>query len=85
MALKLVKELSSGLLYEYHRISCIELKNHIRVEIESYKDQSARDDGKEPAERQYVKLNMILDHESPLLEQLYSKLKEEVFVGAIDC
>lgn len=89
MALKLLKQLPSGHEYEYHRILSLNYSGtQVRITIQSYKDQAARNAGKQAVKlwSQAYPINSF-NLSNPDRPQAYEKLKAEdaPLDGAEDC
>lgn len=79
MALKKNKELLSGAVASYHRLSSVSMptSNRCHLQVDSYKDEEARDSNKAPMQSSHLSLSKEgLDLSQNLLSQLYEKLKE---------
>lgn len=77
----LIKELENnqGVKASYHRISLVvhRIDGSIKAQAESFLSQEARESGKSPVSQLSVELSSEeVDHSSPLLPQLYSKMKQ---------
>lgn len=84
MALRLSKEDERGYSYEYHKICQINVSSKV-VTVNSYKDQSARNSGKESCMVKYYNFpEELLNNLS--LSALYNELKSKPeFSGSQDC
>lgn len=84
MALKKIKELSSGATCEYWKIITVKqgfLDDNIEVFVGGYLNEETRFNGKEPLSIQEFNFNIAGDTNRSLL---YEKLKESVIINDIE-